>query len=71
MEPRTDQEVFSREELIQAFSFERIGKSGARFDPEKAKWFNQQHIKLKSGEELAELLIPYLQQKTLLLTIHI
>jgi len=65
--PGTDQEVFSREELIQAFSFERIGKSGARFDPEKAKWFNQQHIKLKSGEELAALLIPYLQQKNLTL----
>ena len=56
--PGTDQEIFSREELIQAFSFERIGKSGARFDPEKAKWFNQQHIKLKSGEALADLLQP-------------
>jgi glutamyl-tRNA synthetase len=63
--PGTDQEIFSREELINAFSFERIGKSGARFDPEKAKWFNQQHIKLKSGEALAALLLPYLQQKNL------
>ena len=63
--PGTDQEIFSREELIQAFSFERIGKSGARFDPEKAKWFNQQHIKLKSGEALADLLQPYLEQKNL------
>lgn len=61
--PGTDQEVFSREELIAAFSFERIGKSGARFDPEKAKWFNQQHIKLKTGEELAALLQPYLDKK--------
>ena len=61
--PGTDQEVFSREELIEAFGFERIGKSGARFDPEKAKWFNQQHIKLKSGEELADLLQPYLDKK--------
>lgn len=63
--PGTEQEVFSLEELIEAFSFERIGKSGARFDPEKAKWFNQQHIKLKSGEELANLLIPYLEQKNI------
>jgi glutamyl-tRNA synthetase len=61
--PGTDQEVFSREQLIEAFSFDRIGKSGARFDPEKAKWFNQQHIKLKTGEELADLLQPYLDKK--------
>ncbi len=63
--PGTDQEVFTKEELIEAFSFERIGKSGARFDPEKAKWFNQQHLKNKSGEELAGLLQPYLDQKGL------
>ena len=61
--PGNDKEIFTLEELIESFSFERIGKSGARFDPEKAKWFNQQHIKLKSGEELAELLKPFLQQK--------
>lgn len=57
-----DKEIFTREELIQEFSFERVGKSGARFDPEKAKWINQQHIKMKSGEELAELLVPTLQK---------
>jgi len=57
-----DKEIFTREELIQAFSFERVGKSGARFDPEKAKWINQQHIKMKSGEELATLLIPTLEK---------
>ncbi|MEZ5012655.1 MAG: glutamate--tRNA ligase [Chitinophagales bacterium] len=58
--PGTDQEIFSRKELIDAFGFERIGKSGARFDPEKAKWFNQQHMRLKSGDELAALLHPFL-----------
>ncbi len=42
--PGTPQEIFSFDELIQAFSLERIGKSGARFDFEKAKWFNQQHL---------------------------
>lgn len=61
--PGTDQEIFTHDELIAAFSFERIGKSGARFDPEKAKWFNQQHMRLKSGEELAGMLKPYLETK--------
>ncbi|HMX03078.1 MAG TPA: glutamate--tRNA ligase, partial [Chitinophagales bacterium] len=61
--PGTDQEVFTEEELIAAFSFERIGKSGARFDPEKAKWFNQQHMRRKTGSELADLLQPYLDKK--------
>ncbi len=42
--PGTEQEVFSREALIAAFSIEKIGKSGARFDFDKAKWFNQQYI---------------------------
>jgi len=61
--PGTSQEIFSMEELIEAFSFERIGKSGARFDPEKAKWFNQQHMRRKSGAELVTLLQPYLDAK--------
>jgi len=42
--PGTEQEIFSLEELCTAFSIDRIGKSGARFDFEKAKWFNQQYI---------------------------
>ena len=42
--PGTDQELFSHEELIQAFSLDKVVKSGARFDIEKAKWFNQQYI---------------------------
>lgn len=54
--PGTDQEVFSMEELIEAFTLERVGKSGAKFDFEKTKWFNQQYLRAKSGEELAELL---------------
>jgi glutamyl-tRNA synthetase len=43
--PGTEQEVFSMEELIEAFSLERINKSGARFDVAKAKWFNEHYIK--------------------------
>ncbi len=53
--PGTEQELFSKEELIEAFSLERVNKSGARFDFEKTKWFNQQYIKNKSNEELVDL----------------
>lgn len=42
--PGTEQEIFSSEELVNSFSLEKIGKSGARFDYEKASWFNQQYI---------------------------
>jgi len=51
--PGTEQEIFTTDELINAFSLEKVGKSGAKFDIEKAKWFNQQYIKSKSGEHLA------------------
>lgn len=53
--PGTEQEIFSLDELIEAFSIERVGKSGARFDFDKTKWFNQQYIKNKTGEELVAL----------------
>ncbi len=61
--PGTTQEIFSLEELIQAFSFERVNKSGAKFDPEKTKWFNQQYLRKKSNLELAELFSPILKEK--------
>lgn len=50
--PGTEQEMFTMDELIQAFSLERIHKAGARFDITKAKWFNQQYIKQLSDEAL-------------------
>jgi glutamyl-tRNA synthetase len=53
--PGTEQEIFNIEELVEAFSIEHIGKSGAKFDFEKAKWFNAEYIKKHSGEELAAL----------------
>jgi len=49
--------------LVQAFSFERVNKSGAKFDPEKTKWFNQQYLRKKSDGELAELFKPILEEK--------
>lgn len=61
--PGTEQEIFSMDELINAFSLERVGKSGSRFDPEKTKWFNHQYLIKKNGKELAELFIPILNEK--------
>jgi len=54
--PGTEQEIFSLEELIQAFDINKVSKSGAKFDPDKAKWFNQQYLMTKSDEELADYL---------------
>jgi len=52
-----NRELFSLEELVQDFSLDRVSKSGAKFDPEKAKWFNQQYLRMKSDVELAKLLM--------------
>jgi len=49
--------------MIEAFSLERVGKAGAKFDADKAKWFNQQYLRSKSNEELAVLMMPLLQEK--------
>jgi glutamyl-tRNA synthetase len=61
--PGNNQELFSLEELTQLFEFERVNKSGAKFDPEKAKWFNQQYLKAKSDTELADSFRPLLKEK--------
>jgi len=51
--PGTEQEIFSMEELINVFSIERVHKSGSRFDPEKARWFNHYYLQSKSNNQLA------------------
>jgi len=56
-----DQEVFTREELIKYFSFENVGKSSAVFNPEKLLWLNSQYIIKSNPEELAELVMPFLE----------
>ncbi len=56
--PGDERELFSMEELIEAFSIERVGKSGSKFDLEKAKWFNHQYLVKENNETLAELLMP-------------
>lgn len=49
----TEQEIFSLQELVQKFDLNRIHKAGAKFDPEKNKWFNHQYLIGKSDKELA------------------
>ena len=61
--PGTEKEIYTLEELVNDFSLEKVGKSGSRFDPEKAKWFNQQWMKSKSDEEIAKLFQIELQEK--------
>jgi glutamyl-tRNA synthetase len=61
--PGTNEEIFSVEELSKIFEFERVHKSGAKFDPEKAKWFNQQYLRKKPDVELAEAFKPILKEK--------
>jgi glutamyl-tRNA synthetase len=51
--PGTEQELFTMDELIEQFSLDRVNKSGARFDPEKAKWFNHQYLITKENAEIA------------------
>lgn len=58
----TEQELFSMEELIQSFSFDRVHKSGAKFDIQKAKWFNQQYLKQKTDAELTALVQPLFKE---------
>lgn len=50
--PGTEQELFSLAELEQLFSLEKVNKSGARFDPDKIKWFQQQHLKSQSSSTI-------------------
>lgn len=52
--PGTEQEIFSLEELVNAFDLSRVNKSGARFDPEKIKWFNHHYMQEQLDLELAE-----------------
>ena len=58
-----NQEIFSLEELIKEFSLERVSKAGAKFDPVKTLWFNQQYLRKQSPEQLADLWQPELNNK--------
>ncbi|MBP93789.1 MAG: glutamate--tRNA ligase [Flavobacteriaceae bacterium] len=52
--PGTEQEIFSMDELISAFDLERVNKAGARFDPDKTKWFNHHYMQEQYNDDLAE-----------------
>jgi len=55
----SEKEIYSLKELIKVFSLEHVSKAGAKFNPDKAKWFNQQYLQQKSDEELAEMFLAY------------
>ena len=54
--PGTEQEIFTLQELCDLFTLERVKKSGAKFDPDKTKWFNHKYLVAKPDTELAEML---------------
>ena len=60
--PGDDREMFTMEELIGAFSLDKVQKAGAKFNPEKAKWYNREYLRMKSDEELSDLLVPVLEE---------
>jgi glutamyl-tRNA synthetase len=62
--PGTEQEIFSMDELIELFSLERVTKSGSKFDPKKAEWFNHQYMLKKSNTEIALLFNGILKEKS-------
>ena len=52
--PGTEQEIFSLEDLVNAFDLNRVNKAGARFDPDKTKWFNHHYMQTQNNDDLAE-----------------
>ena len=59
--PGDDRELFTIDELVEVFSLDRVIKSGARFNPEKARWYNKEYLRMKSVDELAGLFVPVLE----------
>jgi glutamyl-tRNA synthetase len=55
--------MFSMDQLIEAFTIERCNKSGAKFDYEKARWFNHQYMQELDNATLAQMLLPLLEAK--------
>jgi len=59
----TDQELFSLDELVQKFDLNRVHKAGAKFDPEKNKWFNHQYLQRQSDDDLVKAFAPIVYEK--------
>jgi len=66
----TDKELFTLDELVASFDLNRVNKSGAKFDPEKNKWFNHQYLVQKSDEDLAVLFAPIVKEKGIETTLN-
>ncbi len=66
--PGSQQEIFSKEDLIRSFAIERVGKSGIRFAIQKAEWFNQQYLKVKSDKTLFAYLTQALEENKIAYT---
>ncbi len=60
--PKTEQELFSMQDLIESFDLAKVNKSGAVFDIAKLDWINGEYIRAKSNSELVELVKPYWQE---------
>lgn len=67
----TDQELFSLEELAQKFDLNRVHKAGAKFDPEKNKWFNHQYLQKQTDKSLADAFAPILVEKGISTTLDV
>jgi len=61
----TEKEIFSLEELVNSFDLNRVHKSGAKFDPEKNKWFNHHYLQLQTNASLAASFAPILAEKSI------
>ena len=59
--PGDDTELYTLDELVPVFSLERVIKSGARFNADKAKWYNKEYLRMKPADELARLYAPILE----------
>ncbi|MDO4827231.1 MAG: glutamate--tRNA ligase [Bacteroidia bacterium] len=59
--PGDDRELFTLPELIKAFSLDKVQKAGAKFNPDKARWYNREYLRKKSDNELTELFVPVLE----------
>jgi glutamyl-tRNA synthetase len=68
--PGNQQDIFSKEDLIQAFTVEKIGKSGIKFDIRKAEWFNQQYLRAQPDETLVTYLVNELEENKIAYTQH-
>ncbi|RZS99332.1 glutamate--tRNA ligase [Aquimarina brevivitae] len=69
--PGTEQELFTMDELIESFDLSRVNKSGAKFDPEKTLWFQQQHLQLQDNDFFTAQLQSILDEKEISTTLDL